>query len=451
MKYYFTITCSLFFYIALSQVVITDDDMPGAGDTLRYSDTFTDTLTVANLLLSGDDVTWDFSHLRPIRQGIKEYERALFTPYALFFLGFNQYGAKEFDSIGFGAFQFEDIYQFYRRNRNDFRAEGIGIRFRGIPIPAYFTDEDELYQFPLAYSNEDISTYSFQMGLEEFGLVYESTGERENNVDAWGEIITPYGTFECIRVVSQVSSMDSVKVSDFAIGLLNNRVEYKWLAKEVKMPVLEISGREVGERFIPTRIRYRDTYRNPATFVEQLAPTVDFVANNLTPNLQDTVTFTSNSSELTVHDWQFNPPTVTYVNGTNRNSRDPQVSFDALGKYDVTLSVSNTIGTSDTTRFEYVEVKDIASSAEIINKYNFFIFPNPTADWLSIQYEQPTATKSTIELFNSKGQLITSVFETTNSGEQAININLQNYLQQHGTYWLRLKIGKEIIWEKVIF
>lgn len=424
--------------------------MPGANDTLRYSDSFFDTLTAANLAVAGENVTWDFSHLRPIRQGVKDYERALFTPYAFFFLGFNQYGVEEFESIGFGDFQFEDVYQFYRRNRNDFRAEGIGLRFRGLPIPAYYTDEDEIYQFPLSFGDLNASTYSFQLGLEQLGLVYESVGTRTNEVDSWGTIITPYGTFECIRVIANINSTDSVKVGDFAFGLPNNRIEYKWLAKDRKMPVLEISGNEVAERFIPTRIRYRDRYRDPSTFVEQFAPVADFTADNLSPTLQDTVTFTSNSDQLAVHAWQFNPPSVTYVNGTNSTSRDPQVVFDAVGKYDVTLGVNNVVGDSDTTRMEYIEVRDIASSLTTIAEAEVTVFPNPTNDWIQIRYNLPNSARIQIQLFDSQGRLISSLLEATKIGQQTFDVNLMDYHIQQGIYWLKLDLGSKTVWRKVV-
>lgn len=43
--------------------------------------------------------------------------------------------------------------------------------------------------------------------------------------------------------------------------------------------------------------------------------------------------------------WSFSPSTVTYVNGTNSNSKEPYVQFENDGQYDVTLEVSNAAGT----------------------------------------------------------------------------------------------------------
>jgi hypothetical protein len=64
--------------------------------------------------------------------------------YAFYFLGVNQYGTKIADSLGGGPFQFTDVYNFYRSASNDFRAEGVGFRNQGVPLAAYYSDEDEL-------------------------------------------------------------------------------------------------------------------------------------------------------------------------------------------------------------------------------------------------------------------------------------------------------------------
>jgi PKD repeat protein len=68
-------------------------------------------------------------------------------------------------------------------------------------------------------------------------------------------------------------------------------------------------------------------------------PTSGFTADIKTPAVgSDVVSFTD-TTYMCVDSWQwsFSPATVTFVNGTNANSRNPQVKFNGPGCYEVTL------------------------------------------------------------------------------------------------------------------
>jgi len=86
-------------------------------------------------------------------------------------------------------------------------------------------------------------------------------------------------------------------------------------------------------------------------------PIADFSASTTSPAVNQTVTFTDNSSNLpTSWSWAFNPSTVTYVNGTNAGSQNPQVQFTTLGQYSVTLTATNTYGSDPETKTDYINV-----------------------------------------------------------------------------------------------
>lgn len=85
--------------------------------------------------------------------------------------------------------------------------------------------------------------------------------------------------------------------------------------------------------------------------------TAQFTADNTTPNTVQTVTFTDQSTNgPTNWTWSFSPSTVTYQNGTNANSQNPQVTFDAAGTYTVTLTVSDGTDTDDEVKTNYITV-----------------------------------------------------------------------------------------------
>lgn len=88
------------------------------------------------------------------------------------------------------------------------------------------------------------------------------------------------------------------------------------------------------------------------------APVIDFAASNVNPELGESVQFTdASSNNPTSWTWTFSPNTVTYVSG-NSNSQNPTVSFNAPGTYEVTLSATNTTGTSTETKSSYIYISD---------------------------------------------------------------------------------------------
>lgn len=73
-----------------------------------------------------------------------------------------------------------------------------------------------------------------------------------------------------------------------------------------------------------------------------VASVAEFSANKTTTCVAEIVTFTDASSNTPISwSWSFSPTTITFENGTDANSENPQVSFNAIGVYAVTLVVTN--------------------------------------------------------------------------------------------------------------
>lgn len=95
------------------------------------------------------------------------------------------------------------------------------------------------------------------------------------------------------------------------------------------------------------------------------APVADFSADNTNPTTDDTVAFTDlSTNNPTSWTWDFDPATVTYVDGTNANSQNPKVRFDATGNYTVTLTATNASGSGTETKTDYIQVTDLAPVAD---------------------------------------------------------------------------------------
>jgi hypothetical protein len=444
MKQLLTILLLCSFSLVQAQITIDSDDMPEVNDTIRVSETFLGALDPSDYLQNGENVNWNFENLTPTSQTVRDYERAINTPYGVFFLGFNRYGVKQFDSLGVAQFQFRNIYQYFRSNNRDFRVEGLGFNFQGVPLPAYFSDEDELYQFPLDYSDRDSSTFAFNLAIPAVGS-YESTGYRINRVDGWGTITTPFGTFNCIRLVSEVVANDSIEAAGIKLGLRNVRRSYQWLAKDIKVPVLEIEGNVIAGNFVPIRTRYRDEFRAVRPPVpDSVRLLVDFVANNRMPTTRDTVQLTSISVPTDEHQWIISPGTYQFVDGTTDETPNPRVVFHEAGSYDVELQIRNRFGSGDTTKVAFIEVIPFSNIARFEqNELTINIYPNPTQDYLFIEVLDETDIQiGQLQLWNTQGQLVWQE-KGQRGGQHTYSLMFPKLVA--GTYFLHLESDKGTI------
>jgi hypothetical protein len=130
-------------------------------------------------------------------------------------------------------------------------------------IPVVFTQSDYVYRFPLNYGNLDTSDAAYAINFPPLPYIGQ-TIHRENNVDGWGTLVTPYGTFMALRMVSVVQRIDTISldsVSGFSI-VRPLEIEYKWLANGIKIPVLEVDAQVLFNTEVVTNVVYRDVYNN---------------------------------------------------------------------------------------------------------------------------------------------------------------------------------------------
>ena len=335
------ILVSCFSISLTSQISITSINMPVSGDTCRYSSAKLS--TVGDYTTTGANYNWNFSVLDSAGQGIRKFELASTTPYYYFGSG---YGEKIADSVGYPPYVFKNIYNFYKKTTTQFYVDGLGITYSGFPIPNFYSDKDELYLFPLNYLDRD-STYFKVKTLSTSTTIptYSKEGYRITEVDGWGTITTPYGTAQCLRVITSQYSQDSVKGTAFGfpfkIGFPNYQRSYQWLTLTEKIPYLEVSGNIAGGNFNPTQAKYRDTKR---TFVgikeENVVLAVSVFPNPSTNQL--TIITPKNSGSIVAEIVDLQGKSVLYKDLTNNfeifNQHQLDVSGLAKGIYVLNLS-----------------------------------------------------------------------------------------------------------------
>ena len=268
----FCLALGLSALVTKAQISITMSQMPSSGDTARMS--IANLNSVGDYTTTGANHTWNFSNLVPTDQIMREFKPSFQTPYAFYFFP-PKYGEKVLDAVpipniplGGITISIEDIYSFYRKNgTSSFNSEGLGLKMSGIPVGATFTDEDELFQFPLDYLNRDSTRFSLTTPTNTLvPFTYKKHGYRITEVDGWGTITTPFGTENCLRVVSTQYSIDTIFISALPagfnkFGFPNYMRSYQWLILNENVPYLEVTGNLVGANFTPTQARYRDQIR----------------------------------------------------------------------------------------------------------------------------------------------------------------------------------------------
>jgi hypothetical protein len=254
---------------AFAQITITAADMPVQGDTLRYS--FGNPLTTTvSTLQTGANISWDFSAEMPIAQGVDTYKTAVQVNSAYgSTISASAYGFKVADSLPGTPVPVKDVYNFFNKKTSPDRyvIEGFGANIGGFPTPVAYSNEDEMFYFPLQYNDYDSS--SFKLTLSLFGLgSLSQEGYRRTRVDAWGTIKTPYtaNPVQVIRVRSEVVENDTVKYGTTVIGIPRHYVEYKWLANGEHYPLMFLTADVVNNTETTSSVRYRDTKRSLGVF-----------------------------------------------------------------------------------------------------------------------------------------------------------------------------------------
>ncbi|MDB4082992.1 T9SS type A sorting domain-containing protein [Vicingaceae bacterium] len=375
---------SLFLAIhSYSQTTVTSANMPVSGDTLRFSTALLDSSVLLNYQRSGIDQIWNFDSLRVISQTVQNFISSSQTSYNL--VPTSRIGLLFADTLSLGGSSVNDVYNFINSSSTDFsidyRAVSVPTGFPLIPILRIqdpYIDKDEVFQFPLNFGDRDSSTFNFVFNNSLLGVYYGSAGYRINEVDAWGSVTTPYGTFNALRVITDMVSFDSISFSGQDIAISSHVRTYQWIANGERIPVMTVNGLVIAGTFVPNSVEFRDSAR----IVTPLIPSIAiFTADTTVVDLNETLGFTNLSIGglgLT-HQWSFNPNNVVYKTGS-AVSRNIEVSFTDTGFYDVQLIVS--LGSSRDTllRENYIKVlgpNGIQSvNNELINKV--FLSPNPS-------------------------------------------------------------------------
>ncbi|HLN53464.1 MAG TPA: T9SS type A sorting domain-containing protein [Lentimicrobium sp.] len=308
---------------SFSQITITTDNMPHAGDTIRISET--NTSGIADPAQTGFDYTWDYSNLEPSSQRVLEFINPTQTPF-LYQIVFNSNVtnlASPIETLDFIEFDVTDAYEYFKNNSFQFGRAGYAMTISSIPVPLKYDTPEILYKFPLSVTSDPDSSVS-EIEIQYPGIGYFThLRKRVNSIDGSGTLTTPYGTFNTIRQKSIIYERDSTFIDSLQTGfpIVRNIIEYKWLSPDYPVPLLVIAT----EGFFYS-IQYIDSLR-------EIIP--------LAVDLGDDTTICQGESVNLTADVKGGEPPYSYLWSTGDTLQSIQVSPNDTTNYSVLIVDNN--------------------------------------------------------------------------------------------------------------
>ncbi len=348
------ITFALLWFTTLgwAQITYNSTDFAAINDTFLVSHA-TD-LTGLDFTLTGADTSWDYSTLAPNTQENILWENPnntgyktswcfsnnyLFTCNSQFNANFNL-ATKQVDGLQIQGYGLTNAYMHSKLSTANYANKMIGanITVTGLTLPftVSYTQPDILYQFPMNYNDtySNPTVLSFDLNSLGVPLSYTSTGQRDNVVEGWGSLITPFGTFASVlKVKSTLTESIDTTIQGQTTSQTQTTISYVWFDPAYGIPVLEVSGQEVAGLWTPTNTTYIDIQRClPPNALFTYFP----VASDYDPTTQTaSVSFINASTNFDVSDWDFG-------DGSAHSSvKNPTHNFTCPGLQQVTLTITN--------------------------------------------------------------------------------------------------------------
>lgn len=204
----------LWFYQLPAQITIKHTDMPTVNDSVLII--VNTTLSGFSQSATGPNYLWDYSALIPDSQRYVKFQSPASTPYALPFSFLSTFGIRNYtpDQLPWSLLGSPptNVYDFYKESNSAYTIVGEPLTTGTTAVPLPYSASDRVYKFPMNYMQKDSS--NMVMSLPNIpGLgTYVKKQKRLNEVDGWGTLITPYGTFNTLRVKSTLTITDSIYI-----------------------------------------------------------------------------------------------------------------------------------------------------------------------------------------------------------------------------------------------
>ncbi len=248
--------------------------------------------------------------------------------------------------------------------------------------------------------------------------------EQEFGSSKWGTwwayirpSFVPVADFKSDETIIPVG--ETVNFTDLTVGVPS---QWEWSfeggtpeASNTQNPsdVLYLEEGVFGVSLIATNDLGTDTIikTSQITSSSTILPEVDFMADNTVVCTGKVVSFTDLTKFSPIQwEWQFDPSTVTFLNGTDQTSQNPEVEFNEAGSYAVTLKSWNLNGESDQTKFDVISAGGYQP-------------------WFNEDFESNGFDRHQWTVENTDDDITWEVFEVGGNepGNKAAGVNFSNY------------------------
>jgi hypothetical protein len=236
-----------------AQITFEYDDLAVPGDVVER---YVDTIPTFGPGGSGPAQVWDFSAAVPDETLITTVSTPATTPYANSFTGSNL--AMTNDGVNYVYFNSTPASLIATGAAGDFLDDG-----QSLVVP--FNPSLIAHQFPRNYGDQFSDNYAFEVVADGAAFSVHSVrlrhrGSVRDTTDAYGQITTPVGTYDVLRVKSTDFTTDSIWIRLFAFApwtfvqaTQDTLVSYTWQGKEAKLAVAEMTFDSLGA---PARFTY---------------------------------------------------------------------------------------------------------------------------------------------------------------------------------------------------
>lgn len=274
MKYFFALLFSSFIINANTQITVNSSDFVNGQDSVLVS-VVTD-FTNVNFIATGANSVWDYSQLIVDHQRVDSFESVstLGIIYQLSFGNFLSpaYQASYYKKESSSAIPttglpvtISDPISFHKVSSSKVEFVGTGANFSGVDLPSQLDTIDVIYELPMNFSDNWTSNSYLYTDLNPiYNAIYKRNQYRSSIVDGYGSVTTPFGTFDALRVKSEITYNDSIftdlfGTGGFWIGIPTpTAIEYTWWANSQKIPVLKIVTNENATGELISSVEFRD-------------------------------------------------------------------------------------------------------------------------------------------------------------------------------------------------
>jgi hypothetical protein len=263
--------------IGISQITLLNTDFADGMDTVRISVTVDPSIDFS---YTGANSSWDYSNLTPTSQLLRDYKDLSSASFLVNFMygpsaplvyqasNFLSSSSIPLDQIStFLPVTISDVYQYSKNSANSITSVGLSINVDGNEVPFRSDTIETRYELPSNFGDAYNSRGYTNLDMNPFyNAIWRQYRQRSSNVDGWGNIVTPYGTFDVLRIDHFITELDSIyfEVSGFPLAVelpIPDSHIYEWWTNGEKEPILRITTVVQGANETVTNIEYRDIYR----------------------------------------------------------------------------------------------------------------------------------------------------------------------------------------------